>query len=76
MTVVADTRTRFTCDKCPKKVTRFADDEAPYPDGWAEISLAVWQNGERETTRGNEDRFLLLCPKCLSSLGETKEEGA
>ena len=69
MTVTVDTRTRYTCDKCGKRVVRYAEDEAPLPDGWAEIAIAVWRDGQRETTQGNEDRFSQVCPKCLVGLG-------
>ena len=70
MTYIVDYRTRFACDKCGRKVTKYTpDDESPMPNGWAEVAIGVWQNGHRDTTRGNEERFCQLCPTCLSGLG-------
>ena len=69
MSYEIDYRVRLVCDKCGRKATFWGKEEEPNIPNWlGEIALAIWEDGHRETTSGNEDRFSQVCPKCIKDL--------
>ena len=64
-----DERQILTCDRCGKKVTRYGQDlEGSNPEGWGEFTCNIWKDGLPASTRGNEERFAEVCPKCIKEM--------
>ncbi len=71
MSSTTDQRHRTICDRCGKKKTTYSDGEGEgkVPDGWAELTIKLWENGAPDSLTGNEEHFAEICPKCQKDCG-------
>lgn len=72
MSSKTDYRHIAKCDKCGHREIWYSDegeDEGVLPNGWAQLTMRIWDDQKPDSTSGNDRLFADLCHACIPRLG-------